>query len=125
MTAGPGATERRRGLGRLGEDRAAQWYLEHGFEILARNWRCSQGEIDIVACKDSVLVFCEVKARSSLRFGEPFEAVGPTKQSRLRRLAAAWLRSNVQNNSRRGPFEIRFDVVSVTGGSLDVIEAAF
>lgn len=125
MTAGPGAPDRRRSLGQLGEDRAAQWYLSHGFEVVARNWRCPQGEIDIVANKGGLVVFSEVKTRSSLRFGQPFEAVGPDKQRRLRRLAAAWLRSNSRHSAGDAPFEVRFDVVSVTPGTVDVIESAF
>lgn len=87
---------RRQVLGRYGEDLAARWYEQHGYEIVARNWSCSAGELDIVARRDDVYVFCEVKARSSAAFGVPAEAVGYAKQARLRRLAAMWL-----NEARR------------------------
>jgi putative endonuclease len=66
------------------------------------------------------VVFCEVKARSSDAFGLPAEAVGRTKQARLRRLAARWL-------AEAGPYaaDVRFDVAAVLGGRVDVIEGAF
>ncbi len=116
---------RRRDLGAHGEDLAARWYQERGFAVLDRNWRCPQGEIDIVARKDDVLVFSEVKTRTSDLFGEPFEAVGPAKQRKLRRLASAWLRTTPAGVERRRFFTVRFDVVSVTPEALSVIEAAF
>lgn len=81
----------RQGLARRGEDLAAQWYEEHGYEVVARNWSCRAGELDIVARRGQELVFCEVKARSSVAFGLPAEAVGVAKQARLRRLATLWL----------------------------------
>ena len=84
---------RRREIGHRGEDLAAEWYQAHGYEVIARNWRCRAGELDIVARKGSELVFCEVKARSSGSFGLPAEAVGHAKQARLRRLAGMWLRA--------------------------------
>ncbi|MDA8038225.1 MAG: YraN family protein, partial [Actinomycetota bacterium] len=55
--------ERRRALGALGEDLAAHWYAERGFRVVARNWRCREGECDLVASKGVLLVFCEVKTR--------------------------------------------------------------
>jgi len=88
---------------------------------VARNWRSRQGEIDLILRKGRDLVFCEVKTRSSSVFGEPFEAVTRTKQSRLRRLAAEWLRTA----SRREEYDVRFDVASVRGGSVEVLEGAF
>ena len=77
-------------LGRRGEKLAADHLIASGFEIVDRNWRCSQGEIDIIATKNSELVFVEVKTRSSLAFGHPLEAITVAKLARLRRLAAAW-----------------------------------
>ena len=116
-------------LGRRGEDRAARWYQEHGYEILARNWSCAAGEIDIVAIRGALVVFCEVKARSSLRFGAPAEAVGLAKQARLRRLAATWFaESRCRGQLGRAPrprFDVRFDVACVAGAQLDVLEGAF
>jgi putative endonuclease len=78
-------------LGRDGEQ-AAVTYLEGcGFRILDRNWRCADGEIDIVAVERHTFVVCEVKTRSGLGYGTPLEAVTRHKQQRLRRLAIAWL----------------------------------
>jgi putative endonuclease len=117
----PGRPDRRRATGAAGEDQAAGWYLAHGYQVLARNWRSRQGEIDLVAARGNTLVFCEVKARTGSRFGEPFEAVTRAKQLRLRRLAAEWLRSAPRGRA----YDIRFDVVSIRGDELNVIEAAF
>jgi putative endonuclease len=64
----------RRVLGARGEALAVSRYLAEGYEILDRNWRCRQGELDLVAVRDRVLVFCEVKTRSSVRFGAPIGA---------------------------------------------------
>jgi putative endonuclease len=78
-------------LGKEGEQ-AAVGYLEGcGFRILDRNWRCADGEIDIVAVDRRTFVVCEVKTRSHTRYGTPAEAVGTKKRRRLRKLAALWL----------------------------------
>ena len=74
-----------------GEGLAAEWYVEHGYDVVARNWRCREGEIDLVVAGHGAVVFCEVKARSSDRYGLPAEAVTPAKQRRLRQLAARFL----------------------------------
>jgi putative endonuclease len=95
-------------LGRRGEDAAAALFRSHGYEIVARNCRLPGGELDLVARRGSELVFCEVKTRSTDRFGEPAHAVNRLKQARIRRLAAAWLAEH-----RMWGHEIRFDVVSV------------
>ena len=89
-----------------------------------RNWRCRDGELDIVVAKGSTLVFCEVKTRSGSVFGLPAEAVGRTKQARIRRLAARWLADNRDRLERRS-WAVRFDVASVLAGEVDVIEGAF
>ncbi|MDQ3784287.1 MAG: YraN family protein [Actinomycetota bacterium] len=101
--------ETRRVLGESGEDLAAALYRRQGFAIVDRNYRCRIGELDIVARKGSLLVFCEVKTRSSDRWGDPSEAVGAVKQGRLRRLAGHWLATHRARHS-----EIRFDVVSIS-----------
>jgi putative endonuclease len=95
-----------------------------GYELLARNWRGRQGEIDLVVAREDVIVFCEVKARSGDEFGEPFEAVTASKQARIRRLAVEWLQSE---DARRGRArdEVRFDVASVRGSRVEILEAAF
>jgi putative endonuclease len=78
-------------LGRRGEQLAAQYLEQAGFRILDRNWRCAEGEIDIVAAERRVLVVCEVKTRSDTRYGSPLDAITRAKRSRLRRLAIRWL----------------------------------
>jgi putative endonuclease len=118
-------SNRRIAFGHLGEDWAASWYEENGYEIVARNWRIAEGEIDLLCtCVDGagcrVLVVCEVKARTSNSRGHPLEAVTPAKQRRLRRLATAYLREQDQFYDH-----IRFDVVGVTGRALHVVEGAF
>jgi putative endonuclease len=95
-------------LGRFGEQVAARHLEEAGLEILDRNWRCADGEIDIVAVDGATLVICEVKTRSGLAFGDPAEAVVAAKSARLRRLALRWLAAHSLNSS-----ELRFDVVTV------------
>lgn len=95
-------------LGAYGEELAARHLQRSGFEILDRNWRCREGELDIVAREAVVLVVCEVKTRSALGFGSPLEAVTAAKARRLRRLATRWL------GEHQGHFTtVRFDVVGV------------
>lgn len=96
------------GIGRYGENVAVRHLTDRGLEILERNWRCPRGEIDIVARDGDCVVFVEVKTRSSVEFGEPAEAVSPTKARRLRGLAMEWLE---ERRPKRA--DIRFDVVSV------------
>jgi putative endonuclease len=99
-------------LGREGEQAAAEYLAKIGLRILARNWRCSEGEIDIVAAERRVLVVCEVKTRSSTRYGTPLEAVTRTKQRRLRRLAVGWLAANGVLVD-----EVRIDAIGVMRGA--------
>jgi putative endonuclease len=95
-------------LGRAGEDAALRWYEQRGYELVARNWRCRLGELDLVLAGGGVLVFCEVKCRRGSAFGMPYEAVNHMKQRKLRALAEAFLAS------RRAPVDaVRFDVASV------------
>ncbi|MFF8774712.1 YraN family protein [Kitasatospora sp. NPDC015120] len=79
------------GLGRYGEQVAARRLAEDGLRILDRNWRCVEGELDIVALDGDTLAVCEVKTRSERSFQQPSEAIGPTKADRLRRLAERWM----------------------------------
>jgi putative endonuclease len=99
----------RRALGAWGEDLAVARLEATGYEILARNWRCREGELDIVARGGDALVFVEVKTRSSRDFGDPAEAVSPTKARRIRVLAARWL----TECRPPGRHDLRFDVVSI------------
>jgi putative endonuclease len=78
-------------LGRQGEQAAVDYLERAGLRVLDRNWRCAEGEIDIVAAERRVLVICEVKTRSGTRFGTPLEAITRSKRARLRRLAIRWL----------------------------------
>lgn len=107
-------------LGARGERLAADWYSVNGYEVLARNWRCDIGEIDLIVRRGSEVVIAEVKTRTSNRFGSPAEAVGLVKQRKLRRLGAAWLSATDQHFA-----EVRFDVVGVIGNDVEVIQAAF
>jgi putative endonuclease len=95
-------------LGDYGEDVAAAHLRSIGMVILARQWSCRYGEIDIVARDGSTLVICEVKTRSSARYGTPLEAVSGRKAMRLRRLAMHWLEVHDID-----PPSVRIDVVSV------------
>jgi putative endonuclease len=109
-------------LGKYGEQLAADYLQRAGFRILARNWRCAEGEIDLVAADRRVLVAVEVKTRSSTAFGTPLEAVTRKKRSRLRRLAVQWVVANGVLFD-----EVRVDVVEVLkdeqgGYSLDHIK---
>ncbi len=114
----------RRIVGDAGEDAVAAWYEAAGYSIVARNWRVREGELDVIARRGSVLVFCEVKTRRGSAFGSPAEAVTARKQARIRGLAARWLAAN-----RVHADVLRFDVASVhpggRGWTVDVIEAAF
>jgi putative endonuclease len=95
-------------LGRRGEDLAAEFLTEQGLVVLDRNWRCRHGELDIVCTDSRRLVVCEVKTRSSTRYGLPAEAVDPRKARRIRLITNAWLAAHGV------PWvEIRFDVVAV------------
>lgn len=95
-------------LGRQGEDLAVQLLLRAGYLILDRNYRCPEGELDIVAADQRVLVACEVKTRSSVAYGTPIEAITARKLSRLRRLAVRW------SLTHRLVFDrVRVDVVGV------------
>lgn len=98
-------------VGAYGERLAARYLTEAGIAILDRNWRCDQGEIDIVAMDKSCLVIVEVKTRRSLSFGSPVEAVTAVKAARLRRLAGCWMadhRSLVASVD-----DVRIDVIGV------------
>lgn len=95
-------------LGRRGEEIACAHLIESGFRVVARNWRCPVGEIDIVAYDGAQLVIVEVKTRSSDAYGHPFEAITTAKLARLNRLGAAWVAA--QESGRR---LFRIDVVGI------------
>lgn len=112
-------------VGRIGEDAAERWYAGRGYQLLARNWRCRLGELDLVISRGDVLVVCEVKSRRGSNHGGGWEAVDARKRAKLRSLAEVFLLSR---NLR--PRSMRFDVASVAvgaGGSvrLHVFQDAF
>jgi putative endonuclease len=106
-------------LGRRGEEIAARALTADGYRVIDRNWRCSLGEIDIVAVDGGrggggdggdagEIVFVEVKTRSSVGFGHPFEAITTRKLARVRRLAAAWCAEHPGDHRR-----IRIDAIAI------------
>ncbi len=98
----------RQALGAYGERLAERHLCAQGMVVLDRNWRCDEGEIDLVLRDGDVLVVCEVKTRSGVGCGTPHEAVSAVKLDRLRRLAERWA-------SARGvrPADVRIDLVAV------------
>jgi putative endonuclease len=116
-------------LGATGERLAAEHLERCGFRVLERNFRTRWGELDIVAFDGRTLAFCEVKSRrAGGSRGGPFEAVGPGKQVRVRRMAGSWLAE--RRERPRAPV-LRFDVIGVTFDaagrliSLEHLEGAF
>ena len=95
-------------LGSLGERIAVTYLTDAGLLVLDRNWRCREGELDVVARDGAALVFCEVKTRRGTGYGHPVEAVTPAKQRRLRTLAQRWLAAHDEHAP-----ELRFDVVGI------------
>jgi len=92
----------------MGEELAARQLRSWGYRVLEHGWRCRLGEIDLIALDGPIVVIVEVKTRRGVGYGQPGEAVGPSKQRRLARLATAYL-------AARGWLErpCRFDVVEV------------
>lgn len=107
-------------LGARGEAAVAAWYEARGYTVVDRNWRCREGELDLIVQAGRVFVFCEVKTRTSTAFGAPVEAVTREKQARIRRLAARWL-----EEAPMAAREVRFDVASVLDGVIEIVEGAF
>ncbi len=112
-------------FGAFGETLAAEFLIKNGFEILVRNFRCGKNEIDLIAKKDNVISFVEVKTRKGLEFGHAAEAVTRTKQLELAKAAECYLRK-FPNSANL----YRFDVVAITitsGQAPDIllIEDAF
>ena len=107
-----------REIGNIGEDHASAYLIKSGYEILERNWRYSRAEIDIIAKKEGILVFIEVKTRSYTYFGEPSEAVGVKKEALLMDAGQRYM-EKIDHE-----WEIRFDIISViiskSGGCLNL-----
>lgn len=109
---------RRDRVWRIGERAAWEAYRRRGYRLLARNWRCPLGELDLVVAGAGVVVVCEVKARTSTELGAPVEAVTPAKRRKLRALAEAFLAAR-----GLGDAPCRLDVASVRvrpGGRTEV-----
>lgn len=110
--------------GRAGEDAARRAYERRGYVVVARNWRCALGELDLVLLRRGLLVFCEVKSRSGAAFGGGYEAVSWSKRRRIRSLAEAFMQQQGLADA-----DVRFDVASVwlTRGvpDVEVFEDAF
>ncbi len=107
-------------LGAKGELIAVKFLKTKGYKILHKNYKTKFGEADIIALKDGITVFVEVKTRTSLKYGTPAEAVNYTKQQKYRDIANAYL---MLNDCKDG--QISFAVVEVLGDSVNFIENAF
>ncbi|MEM7341260.1 MAG: YraN family protein [Actinomycetota bacterium] len=108
-------------FGRSAEHLVADYYEHLGYRVLDRNWRVRTGEIDLVCAHGTTVVFCEVKARSTGRFGAGVDAVDHRKQRRVRSLAVSWLaQSDVHY------LDVRFDVADVDSrGTIDLRQGCF
>jgi Holliday junction resolvase-like predicted endonuclease len=89
-------------------------YLVRGYRLLAANARAGGNELDLVLRRGRRLVFCEVKAKSSGRFGDPLEMIGPEKRRRLRRAAEAWLGARPE----LAELEVSFEAAAVRAGKV-------
>lgn len=111
-------------LGSKGESLAVKALKRRGYRILVQNYRNRLGEIDIIAAEDDVIVFVEVKARRSHRFGNPKWAVTPDKQRKISLVALSYLKETNQINSRA-----RFDVVAIDSSRetpvIEIVQNAF
>jgi putative endonuclease len=99
-------------LGRAGEARAAEHLTLNGYRVVDRNWRCSEGELDLVALRDREVVVVEVKTRRGDGYGDPLEAVDGRKRARLWRLAQRWRSEHADLVSGR---ILRLDAIGITG----------
>ncbi len=99
-------------LGAAGERLAAEHLTRRGFRVVERNYRTRWGELDIVAFDGRTLAFCEVKTRcAGGSAGGPFEAIGPNKQARVRKMAGSWL---IERRDHPHADLVRFDAIGVT-----------
>ena len=106
--------------GKAWEDRASQWLQQRGFNLVTSNYSCRFGEIDLIVTKDCLLVFCEVKQRSSNQYGSPAAQVGRPKQNRIIKTAKHFL----MHNPDFAPYQSRFDLITF-GPENRWIEGAF
>lgn len=111
----------KRMIGGEAEQMAGRYLAEHGYRILTYNFRSRRAECDIVALDEKYLVFIEVKYRSSLREGDPAEAVDTRKQRRISEAAMYYLAKHGLSDDT----PVRFDVAAVEGNSIRIIKNAF
>ena len=95
-------------LGRRGEDIAVNYLISKGYKVLHRRYRTREGEVDIIAEKGGVLSFIEVKTRSNLNYGDPYEAVDSRKLSHMRSVALRYIQQNCIES-----MDISFEVISI------------
>lgn len=112
--------QNKKAVGKVYEDLATAYLIDKGYKILARNYRCKVGEIDIIAKEKDVVVFIEVKYRKTLAFGSPAEAVNYYKKQRILRTAKWYLHAYYKNE-----INCRFDVIEILDEKLSHVEAAF
>ena len=109
-------------FGKFAENIAAEYYIKNGYAILERNWRLNKIEIDIIAQKDNIVAFVEVKARNG-KDQDPIDAVNNEKKRRMAKGADAYLKSF------KGYYEYRFDIFALTGDfqdyKIEILEDAF
>lgn len=110
--------EKRR-LGFWGERRAVKFLKKNGYVILARNYRCPFGEVDIIAQKEGVIAFCEVKTRTGVAYGMPNEAVDRQRKTRYVNCARYYF------TNKKTEYTVRFDVIEILKGEINHIECAF
>ena len=114
-------TINKRVTGSFNEQSAAEYLIDNGYTILERNFSCKKGEIDIIAKKDNMIVFVEVKYRSSKRYGYAIEAVNYRKQQTIRQVAMYYLTTRY----KRCDIPCRFDVIGIDGTDITHIKNAF
>jgi len=103
------------------ERRAAWWYRLRGYRIVGTNLWVGAYELDVVAVRGRTVAFCEVKSKSTARFGDPLEMVTPEKMRRVRRAAETWLAYRPHYDG----FRVRYDIVAVRGRRLECVRGAF
>ncbi|MDH5661630.1 MAG: YraN family protein [Elusimicrobiota bacterium] len=111
---------RRIDLGKKGEDISVKFLKKQGYQIIERNYRCSLGEIDIIAKDKNILCFVEVKTRNTEEYGLPEEAIDGYKQKKLARAALTYLKQKKIYEQ-----DLRFDIVSVYPDRIELIKDAF
>ena len=116
----PGKPRNRVRTGRAYEQQAAQFYLDQGFELLAQNWQASHKEIDLILRKDELILFVEVKAARSDKFGHPIEKLSRKKIKNLTEAAQRYL-----DEMKISGCDIRFDVVTFFQGKMEHFPGAF